>query len=135
MLTDKKGIFFSSALFSLILYLHTIVSRLMGVSALKTVLRNIWNSRRNRKKNVEKLNTKIFVNLKKKHFKRFFLYKFYFQLKCQPNVKLHFRKYCKCFELLTKNVMRKLLLFTGFSSISQWVFNIFKNGFQLLYSN
>ena len=44
--------------------MHNILSRLMGISALKSVLRNIEKSRRNRGKTVEKLHTRIKVNKK-----------------------------------------------------------------------
>ena len=47
-------------------YLHNILSRLMGISALKPALRNIGNSRRNRRKTVEILRKEIKVNIEQK---------------------------------------------------------------------
>ena len=46
--------------------MHSIMSQLMGISALKTDLRNIGNSQRNRRKRLEKLRQKRKVNLKTK---------------------------------------------------------------------
>ena len=58
-------------------------TRLMGIPALTPVSRNIENSRRNRRKTIEK----TFQNL-------LCLIKFSFQIKYQPIAKLCFRKYC-----------------------------------------
>ena len=96
---------------------------------MKPFSRNIRNSRRNRRKTVEKSRK----NEVEKYLTRFFKIKFYFWLKYQPFTKMRFQKYCLYFEILRywlKNKMRKFWLFDGLSSISPGFFNISKNGFQ-----
>ena len=68
------------------------------------------------------------MNSKKKFLTRFFYY-ILFSIKIPTYCNNAFRKYFICFEILTKNTIPKCLFFTGFSSISHWVFNISKNGF------
>ena len=63
--------------------MHSILSRLMGISALKLVLKNIGNSRRNRQnfaKNINKFERTI--------LKLQFLHKCYLLLKIQPFAKM-----------------------------------------------
>ena len=54
----------------------------------------------------------------------FFSITLYFQLKYEPIAKMVYQKYCMCFEILTKNIMRKCFLsfFVNFSVSFQYFY-------------
>ena len=104
--------------------MHTILSRLMGLSALKTVLKNIKKLVKNRQKNCWKIWQKRQLNLKKKLYEDFL--KFDSISNTPPTYRKNaISKYCIGSEILAKNIMSKF--FKRVSSISQWVFNTSKN--------
>ena len=78
--------------------MHNILSRLVGISALKPVSRNIGNSQRNRRKTVEKLRNKKEI---------VFFFKFNSIFNKLPT-------YCQIAIGCQTKLMRKFLFFTVF---------------------
>ena len=102
------GISFILSTLQVYYYMHTILLRLMGISAQKPVL--LENSRRNRPtKTSWKITQKNISEFEKTTLRDSFLFKLNFNWN-QPIAKLRFRKYCIRFEILTKSVFRLFLI-------------------------